>query len=513
MYTALGVVIVLIVSAIALHLMMSSQYEAAKHAEQEKVINTIEFVKKDIDNKILFAAHSAIWKVGHEIDGDGKNRYIGGEGAMTEAMREEIKNKINDYLCNGSKIPSECESPYTWQVEDIEVTIKGITKDNVQITKGDKSHFTVKITIPEMSISGYRGQTYKESDVVMSETITSRIYDMRKKGEDFHEGWGWFDYERTIWLSELAKGHAAGYCRIYLACNWLKRSIINVGDFTWDPTDQILRGDRKSLQDLVQNTEFGDYCMYISPPPVTGAIPGTTYLWEWGWLDEPSLCPPETCGEYNVWNKMEYDCLAGDRCAFLAIFGMGWAKYKDITYEERNEPVCAELCISVIISVVAMILSEGSVFQIDYHLQTEHKISETIVDEENKLILHNLASQNPGDVYGVNEDAALYSHVPAEFQIYKNHEVKIGGWDDPLIYSFWISTSQLDCADPELGKARRTYKKDKRKCSKCSWKRPHYCLYCAKVPIDWVVLVAKSWAAANKMVDALTCSGTSSGNC
>ncbi|MCX5637061.1 MAG: hypothetical protein NTX52_05120, partial [Planctomycetota bacterium] len=61
-------------------------------------------------------------------------------------------------------------------------------------------------------------------------------------------------------------------------------------------------------------------------------------------------------------------------------------------------------------------------FPIIYQVEGTYNISEKIVDDENRLMLHNLfAPEN--DLYGYNTTSKLFTHVAPEFIIYKDYPI------------------------------------------------------------------------------------------
>lgn len=278
-YSALGIVMVLIVAAIGLHLMTSSYTNVAKHTEQQKMINAINDVKSQFPNALKYAEYPAVWKVGHEMDSNGVNKYLSeGKSAMIKDLKEETASKFNEYLCENS---NKCKNnEFAWHLDDITVTMKGIQTENVEVEEEQGTgHIKVNITVPEMS-SGYRDVVYNETDFKVSGTVPVRLFKMYDKASAFHE-----DYESNVqWATTIAL-YLRAYVNAYTSGTGSnsKESFLKEGHVAYDPIDQIMRGDLESVKALSQDLTG------VADP---GSVPIATWLSEWGHLGEPNFLPP-----------------------------------------------------------------------------------------------------------------------------------------------------------------------------------------------------------------------------
>ena len=59
-----------------------------------------------------------------------------------------------------------------------------------------------------------------------------------------------------------------------------------------------------------------------------------------------------------------------------------------------------------------------------YRVEGDYNISETVVDDKNRIMLHNLFAGDQ-DLYGYNVTPKLFTHVAPEFVIYRNYRVEV----------------------------------------------------------------------------------------
>lgn len=78
-----------------------------------------------------------------------------------------------------------------------------------------------------------------------------------------------------------------------------------------------------------------------------------------------------------------------------------------------------------------------------YRVEGSYNISETIVDEKNRIMLHNLFTGEQ-DLYGYNITPKLFNHVAPEVEIYRNYkvEVKPKTGDMVLVYIYLLKIPQ-----------------------------------------------------------------------
>jgi hypothetical protein len=78
-----------------------------------------------------------------------------------------------------------------------------------------------------------------------------------------------------------------------------------------------------------------------------------------------------------------------------------------------------------------------------YHVEGYYNISEMLVDDKNRIMLHNIFAGGD-DLYGMNVTPKLFTHVAPEFVIYKNYkvEVKPKTMDNILVYLYLPKIAQ-----------------------------------------------------------------------
>ena len=281
-YTSLGVVVVLIVTCIAMHLMNSSYTKTAKHAEQVKMTSTILGVKGQLPTILDHTGHPAVWKVGHYMTDDGVNKYLtmgsrdAGRNAMIRDMQIDIAREFNEQLC---KTSDRCMggNEFIWSINDIDIRMKGIEPDDVEIAESDDGtgNIVLIVTIPEMS-SSYRDITYNETGYKTAAVVPVRLFKLYDKAYDFHQSYN----ENVQWSTTIAL-----YMRAYVNGYNPKHngSFIKEGHISFDPIDQVMRGDLESIKAIGED-----------PAALTdiGSVPIATWLSEWTYLGEPSFLPP-----------------------------------------------------------------------------------------------------------------------------------------------------------------------------------------------------------------------------
>jgi hypothetical protein len=66
----------------------------------------------------------------------------------------------------------------------------------------------------------------------------------------------------------------------------------------------------------------------------------------------------------------------------------------------------------------------GRYFPVIYHVTGEYNLSEKIIDDRDRMMLHNIYAGDD-DLYGLNLTHQLFTHVAPEFVIYKNYHVSV----------------------------------------------------------------------------------------
>jgi hypothetical protein len=160
---------------------------------------------------------------------------------------------------------------------------------------------------------------------------------------------------------------------------------------------------------------------------------------------------------YDVRSRIMYDKVQYSRCLPLNDgFFFGWINsnkgecyYKPV-WKDVDQGVCGDICTSgglygaqiaaascaaVIITattgcagggVCAKLVEESAKwFPVIYDIRVEYTIEETLVDDQNRVMLHNLYAGD-NDLYGENLTEKLFTHVAPMFVIYKNHKIKTG---------------------------------------------------------------------------------------
>jgi hypothetical protein len=114
--------------------------------------------------------------------------------------------------------------------------------------------------------------------------------------------------------------------------------------------------------------------------------------------------------------------------------------YKNPTWEERNNGTCGDkeqsttmygaqitaavVCCGFFEPCCATIKYSTEWFPSIYQVEGEYTISETIIDDKNRIMLHNIFAGEQ-DLYGLNVTPKLFQHVAPEFTIYKEHKIKV----------------------------------------------------------------------------------------
>jgi hypothetical protein len=160
---------------------------------------------------------------------------------------------------------------------------------------------------------------------------------------------------------------------------------------------------------------------------------------------------------YDVRSRIMYDKVQYSRCLplsdgfFPEWFGSskGECYYKPI-WRDVNKGVCGDVCTSgglygaqiAAASCAAIVITaetggaggelarrvlkeSASWFPAIYDVRVEYTIDETLVDDMDRVMLHNLYAGN-SDLYGENLSEKLFTHVAPVFVIYKNHRIKTG---------------------------------------------------------------------------------------
>jgi len=119
----------------------------------------------------------------------------------------------------------------------------------------------------------------------------------------------------------------------------------------------------------------------------------------------------------------------------------GWWNYTPGDYAQRGNGVCGDATESVILysaqiaaASFATFFSAGAAsalldYAIDFfpliiESEASFEMTETLIDDGNRMILTNLAST--GSRLGESGDSRLFTYAPFEFEIYKKHEFRIG---------------------------------------------------------------------------------------
>lgn len=133
-------------------------------------------------------------------------------------------------------------------------------------------------------------------------------------------------------------------------------------------------------------------------------------------LSDTAKSLPEGAG-YDVFGKVDILSVQYDKGEFLG----GKQCYFKPGYEEREEGVCGDVIESTAVytaQIVACFLTGGATaellvkfFPMIFETNTAFKVTETLIDDSNRVILTNLAG--PG--------TKLYTYAPLEFEIYRDH--------------------------------------------------------------------------------------------
>jgi hypothetical protein len=114
--------------------------------------------------------------------------------------------------------------------------------------------------------------------------------------------------------------------------------------------------------------------------------------------------------------------------------------YLDPTYLERENGTCgdktasvgiytaqvsaATICCALSGTCCPAIKYASEWFPAIYQVEGKYSISESIVDDKNRIMLHNVFAED-GDLYGMNVTPKLFIHVAPEFVIYRNHTIDV----------------------------------------------------------------------------------------
>jgi len=82
----------------------------------------------------------------------------------------------------------------------------------------------------------------------------------------------------------------------------------------------------------------------------------------------------------------------------------------------------AALCCGMMFPCCKAAEYAGRYFPVIYHVTGEYTISEKIIDDRDRMMLHNIYAGD-GDLYGFNLTHQLFTHVAPEFVIYKNYHI------------------------------------------------------------------------------------------
>jgi len=152
--------------------------------------------------------------------------------------------------------------------------------------------------------------------------------------------------------------------------------------------------------------------------------------------------------KYDVRSRINYSFVQYTRClplatdTFLDLGNNAGECYNGPTWGDVNKGVCGDVCTSGSIYgaqiAAAMAVSvaiddpSGQLvqlaykwFPVVYDARTEYKIDESLIDDKNRVMLHNLFAGDD-DLYGSNMTPKLFTHVAPEFVIYQNHTIKSG---------------------------------------------------------------------------------------
>jgi len=119
----------------------------------------------------------------------------------------------------------------------------------------------------------------------------------------------------------------------------------------------------------------------------------------------------------------------------------GWEQYVPGGFMQRNEGVCGDSMESVVLYTAQIAAASLATFfscglaspllqyAIDFfpliiESEVSFELTETLVDDGNRMILTNLAST--GDRLGEPGDGRLFTYAPFEFEIYKKHKFNLG---------------------------------------------------------------------------------------
>jgi hypothetical protein len=160
---------------------------------------------------------------------------------------------------------------------------------------------------------------------------------------------------------------------------------------------------------------------------------------------------------YDVRSRVIYDRIQYSRClplrkGFLPDwFGSSEGEcYAKPIWRDVNQGVCGDVCTSgglygaqiaaascaaILVTATtgcaggapceALVKESAKWFPVIFDVRVEYTIDETLVDDKDRVMLHNLYAGN-SDLYGENLSEKIFTHVAPVFVIYKNHKVKTG---------------------------------------------------------------------------------------
>jgi hypothetical protein len=137
--------------------------------------------------------------------------------------------------------------------------------------------------------------------------------------------------------------------------------------------------------------------------------------------------------------------------------------YLDPSYLERENGTCgdqtasvgiytaqvsaATICCALSGTCCPTIKYASEWFPAIYQVEGKYIIGESIVDDKNRIMLHNVFAED-GDLYGMNVTPKLFIHVAPEFVIYRNHtiDVKSQTGDRVIVYLYLPKIAQTTTA-------------------------------------------------------------------
>ena len=325
LYTALGLVVVLVVFSIAIQWNNQGDKDFLSHVDYIsylKIRHNVENIRETVVSSIRDEVYDSVMEIGTIRDGT-INSYLegskdGGWKSIVDFLKNNSVSDVNRVISTIADYSDGYQSTFVFE-DGVNVTIGYLKPNDLEIVEIDGS-MGIVVTLPEVITNRYNGWEAQISRSNITIPLGIRLKDMYERAWEFHNS-----YEETVgWAVTLAL-----YARAYMAAYQSKEkgAFLKVAHYDFDPVAALLFGDINIVTNIAKDPKS---LLDI------GAVPAATWYVEWQTLSEPSFLPPgidltsgederkaqdaisgnlnfvdlqeEVCGDVNLTPQQREDC-------------------------------------------------------------------------------------------------------------------------------------------------------------------------------------------------------------